>query len=226
MTLGAGAVPAALRIVLAEDSVLLREGTIRLLEEAGFTIGGSYGDAGALLAELATVRPDVAVLDVRMPPTFRDEGLRAAIRIRTEHPEVAVLLLSQYAELDYARELLATGEHHVGYLLKDRISSIDDLRDDVARVARGGLVLDPQIVQRLITRRTDPVERLTPRERDVLRLIAEGQTNQAVAHRLRIAVASVEKHISSIFTKLDLEPTPDAHRRVLAVLAWLRGGGA
>lgn len=213
---------APLRLVVADDSVLLREGLIRLFDEAGFRTVGAFGDAESLLAAIPQLQPDVAVLDVRMPPTFRDEGVRAALELRAAHPGVAVLLLSQYVEGAYAQELLASGSGGTGYLLKDRIASLDELRDAVSRVAAGGTVLDPEVVRELLVRRTDPLASLTPRERDVLTLMAEGRTNAAIASRLVIGVGAVEKNVTSIFQKLALEDSGDDHRRVLAVLAFLQ----
>lgn len=216
--------PAAtpLRLVVADDSVLLREGLVRLLDEAGFETVGAFGDAESLLAALPSLRPDVAILDVRMPPTYRDEGVRAAVELRSSFPGVGVLLLSQYVEGAYAQELLASGRGGTGYLLKDRVASLDELRDAVTRVAAGGTVLDPEVVRELLVRRTDPLESLTPRERDVLGLMAEGRTNAAIASRLVIGVGAVEKNVTSIFQKLGLEDSGDDHRRVLAVLAVLQ----
>lgn len=212
----------ALRVVLAEDSVLLREGLIRVLGEAGFEIIGSFADADSLLGEIETLRPDVAILDVRMPPTFRDEGVRAAIRLRSMLPGMGVLLLSQYVEGTYADELLRAGEGGMGYLLKDRVASLDELQDAVTRVARGGTVLDPQVVRELLTRRVSPLSRLTPREREVLELMAEGRTNSGIASALVIGIGAVEKNVTSIFQKLDLEDSGTDHRRVLAVMTWLQ----
>lgn len=211
-----------LRLVLAEDSVLLREGLIRLFDEAGFVTAAAYGDADSLLAEVEQVRPDLAVLDVRMPPTFRDEGVRAAIELRRRLPGIGILLLSQYVEGRYAHELLSAGEGGMGYLLKDRIASLDELRDAVARVSAGGTVLDPQVVAELLARRTDPLERLTPREREVLALMAEGRTNAGIGSALFIGIGAVEKNVTSIFQKLRLEDSGSDHRRVLAVLAFLQ----
>ncbi|MDN4615121.1 response regulator transcription factor [Leifsonia sp. F6_8S_P_1B] len=211
-----------LRLVVADDSVLLREGLLRLFDEAGFDTVGAFGDADTLLEALPDLDPDVAVLDVRMPPTFRDEGVRAALRLRAEHPRLGVLLLSQYVEGTYAQELLAGGKGGTGYLLKDRIASLDELRDAITRVAAGGTVLDPEVVRQLLTRRTDPIAALTPREREVLTLMAEGRTNAAIASRLYIGVGAVEKNVTSIFQKLALEDSGDDHRRVLAVLAYLQ----
>lgn len=212
----------ALRVAVADDSVLLREGLVRVLGDAGFEVVGSYGDADALLASLPSLAVDAVVLDVRMPPTFRDEGVRAAVRMRREHPEVAILLLSQYVELTYAQELLASGAGRVGYLLKDRVVSLDDIRDALERIVAGGTVLDPEVVGQLMARRVDPLAALTPREREVLDLMAEGRTNAAIASRLFIGVGAVEKNVSSIFAKLGLDETQSDHRRVLAVLAYLQ----
>lgn len=211
-----------LRVVLAEDSVLLREGLVRLFDEAGFETAAAYGDADELLAQLDETRPDVAVLDVRMPPTFRDEGVRAAIELRRRKPRLGVLLLSQYVEGTYAHELLSSGEGGMGYLLKDRIASLDELKDAVERVSEGGTVLDPQVVRELLSRRSDPLESLTPREREVLELMAEGRTNAGIAKQLFIGVGAVEKNVTSIFQKLALEDSGTDHRRVLAVITWLR----
>jgi len=218
------AAPAAtpLRLVLAEDSLLLREGLIRLFDEAGFVTVASYGDADALLAEVDALRPDIAVLDVRMPPSFRDEGVRAALELRRRLPSVGILLLSQYVEGTYAHELLAAGEGGMGYLLKDRVASLDDLTDALTRISAGGTVLDPQVVRELLGRRTDPLAALTPRERDVLALMAEGRTNVGIASALVIGVGAVEKNVTSIFQKLQLDDSGSDHRRVLAVLAFLR----
>ncbi len=214
--------PPALRVVVADDSVLLREGLVRLFDEAGFETVGAYGDAESLLDEVGSLKPDVAVLDVRMPPTYRDEGVRAAIRLRSEHPEVGVLLLSQYVEGTYAQELLSAGSGGMGYLLKDRIASLNELKDAITRVADGGTVLDPQVVRELLVRRTDPLESLTPRETEVLQLMAEGRTNAGIASRLVIGVGAVEKNVTAIFQKLGLEDSGTDHRRVLAVLAFLQ----
>jgi DNA-binding NarL/FixJ family response regulator len=214
--------PSRLRVVVADDSVLLREGLIRLFDEAGFDTVGAFGDADSLLAEIGELAPDVAVLDVRMPPTYRDEGVRAAIRVRSEHPATAVLLLSQYVEGTYAQELLSAGSGSTGYLLKDRIASLDELKDAITRVADGGTVLDPQVVRELLVRRTDPLGALTPRETEVLQLMAEGRTNAGIGQRLVIGVGAVEKNVTSIFQKLGLEDSGDDHRRVLAVLAFLQ----
>jgi DNA-binding NarL/FixJ family response regulator len=211
------------RVVLAEDSLLLREGLVRLLDEAGAEVVAAVGDGDALVTAVKEHRPAVAVVDVRMPPTFTDEGLRAALEIRRDRPDMAILVLSQYVEESYAADLLAAGGG-VGYLLKDRVSRLAELSDALERVVAGGTVLDPEVVSALLThrRRRDPLESLTPREREVLGLMAEGRTNTAIGRDLVITQGAVEKHISSIFTKLGLAPSGDDHRRVMAVLAWLR----
>lgn len=211
-----------LRVAVADDSVLLREGLVRVLVEAGFDVVGSYGDAVQLLAELDTVKPDLVVLDVRMPPTFRDEGVRAAISARQLLPGVRILLLSQYVEVAYAQELLSSGSGGIGYLLKDRVASLAELQDAVERIAAGGTVLDPEVVAQLLGRRHDPLTTLTPREHEVLALMAEGRTNAAIAGALVIGTGAVEKNVTSIFQKLGLDDSGSDHRRVLAVLAWLQ----
>ena len=211
-----------LRVVVADDSVLLREGLVRVLVEAGHEVVGSFGDAESLLAEVEALNPDLAVLDVRMPPTFRDEGVRAAIRLRSLVPRTGILLLSQYVEVAYAQELLGAGRGGVGYLLKDRVASLEELVDAIDRIAEGGTVLDPEVVAQLIGRRHDPLATLTPREREVLQLMAEGRTNAAIAESLYIGVGAVEKNVTSIFGKLGLEDSGTDHRRVLAVIAWLQ----
>jgi DNA-binding NarL/FixJ family response regulator len=213
---------ASLRVVVADDSVLLREGLVRVLEEAGVQVVGSYPDAVRLLADLEILAPDLAVLDVRMPPTFRDEGVRAAIRARELLPGVGILLLSQYVEIAYAQELLGSGSGGIGYLLKDRVASLDELEEAIGRIASGGTVLDPEVVAQLIGRRPDPLSRLTPREREVLALMGEGRTNAAISAALFIGIGAVEKNVTSIFTKLGLDDSGTDHRRVLAVLAWLQ----
>ena len=212
-------------VVLADDSVLLREGTARLLEDAGFSVVGQAGDADDLLLKVRSYRPDVAVVDTRMPPTHTDEGLRAAKEIREKHPETGVLVLSQYVESDYAMELLSESAEGVGYLLKDRVADIGDFASAVRRVAEGGSALDPTIVSRLVGRRrgSDPLADLTPREREVLEQMAEGRSNKAIASRLVVTERAIEKHVTSIFGKLRLPPSSDDHRRVLAVLAYLHG---
>jgi DNA-binding NarL/FixJ family response regulator len=213
-----------MRVVLADDSVLLREGIARLLEDAGFEVVGQAGNAEELLLRVRSYSPDVAVVDIRMPPTHSDEGLRAAQQIREKHPEVGVLVLSQYVEAAYAMELLAESAEGVGYLLKDRVSDIAEFAAAVRRVGEGGSALDPAIVSQLVgrRRREDPVDHLTPREREVLELMAEGRSNQGIAERLVVTERAVEKHVTSIFGKLRLPVAPEDHRRVLAVLALLR----
>ncbi len=212
----------ALRVAVADDSVLLREGLVRVLRDAGVEVVGAFGDAEALLAAVPSLEVNAVVLDVRMPPTFRDEGVRAAIELRRRHPSIAILLLSQYVEVAYAQELLAAGTGGVGYLLKDRVVSLDEVRDALDRVAAGGTVLDPEVITQLMARRVDPLQSLTARERDVLELMAQGRTNGAIAGALFIGVGAVEKHISAIFAKLGLDAADGDHRRVLAVLAWLQ----
>jgi DNA-binding NarL/FixJ family response regulator len=212
------------RVVLAEDSVLLREGVARILADAGFDVVGQAGTADDLLLKVRSYSPDVAVVDIRMPPTHSDEGLRAAQEIREKYPGVGVLVLSQYVEPAYAMELLAESAEGVGYLLKDRISDVRDFADAVRRVAEGGSALDPAIVSQLVGRRRggDPIDDLTPREREVLGLMAEGRSNQGIAERLVVTERAVEKHVTSIFSKLKLPAAAEDHRRVLAVLAFLR----
>jgi len=212
----------ALRVVVADDSVLLREGLVRVLDEAGFEVVGSYGDGDSMLTALADIAPDVVLLDVRMPPTYKDEGVRAAIMARAQMPEVGILLLSQYVEVAYAQELLSGGSGGVGYLLKDRVASLAELKDAVERIAAGGTVLDPEVVAQLLGRRHDPLARLTPREREVLVLMAEGRTNAAIGAALVIGIGAVEKNVTAIFQKLGLDDSGTDHRRVLAVLAWLQ----
>ncbi|NDL59143.1 response regulator [Phytoactinopolyspora mesophila] len=214
-----------MRIVLAEDSLLLREGLVRLLGEAGADVVEGVGDGTELVRAVLEHKPDLAIVDVRMPPSYTDEGLRAAIEARKQVPGTGVLVLSQYVEESYASDLLADGAGGVGYLLKDRVSNLNELSDALERVASGGTVLDPEVVAQLFAqRRRDPLEQLTPRERDVLGLMAEGRTNSAIARAMVVTEGAVEKHISSILTKLDLHPSDDGHRRVLAVLAWLKAG--
>jgi DNA-binding NarL/FixJ family response regulator len=212
------------RVVLADDSVLLREGIARLLEDAGFEIVGQAGTAEQLLLKVRSYKPAVAIIDIRMPPTHTDEGLRAAREIRARHPETAVLMLSQYVEPDYALDLLADSAEGVGYLLKDRVADIGEFAAAVRRVGEGGSALDPSVVSLLVGRRRadDPLQRLTPREREVLELMAEGRSNQAICERLTITQRAVEKHVTSIFSKLRLPADAGDHRRVLAVLAFLR----
>jgi DNA-binding NarL/FixJ family response regulator len=212
------------RVVLAEDSVLLREGVARILADAGFDVVGQAGRADELLLKVRSYSPDVAVVDIRMPPTHTDEGLRAAQEIREKYPGVGVLVLSQYVEPAYAMELLAESAEGVGYLLKDRISDVRDFADAVRRVGEGGSALDPAIVSQLVGRRRggDPIDDLTPREREVLGLMAEGRSNQGIAERLVVTERAVEKHVTSIFSKLKLPAAAEDHRRVLAVLAFLR----
>jgi DNA-binding NarL/FixJ family response regulator len=214
-----------LRIVLAEDGVLLREGISGLLQRFGHTVVAAVGDAPAAVAAVEEHEPDILVTDVRMPPGFSDEGLAAAVALRAAHPSLAVLVLSQYVEQTYAAELLeadARGGAGVGYLLKDRVGDVEEFVDAVRRVAAGGTVIDPEVVRQLLRRRRDPLERLTPREREVLALMAEGWSNGAIARTLVVSEAAVAKHIGSILAKLDLPPAEDDHRRVRAVLAYLR----
>jgi DNA-binding NarL/FixJ family response regulator len=213
-----------MKVAVADDSVLLREGIVKLLESEGFEVVGQSGTADDLMLKVRSYAPDVAVVDIRMPPTHTDEGLRAAQEIREKHPGTGVLVLSQYVEADYALELLADSAEGVGYLLKDRVSDIKDFAAAVRRVGEGGSALDPAIVSQLVGRRRkdDPIDALTPREREVLELMAEGRSNRAVAERLFVTERAVEKHVTSIFGKLRLPASSDDHRRVLAVLAQLR----
>ena len=212
-----------LRVVVADDSVLLREGLKRILEDGGFDVVGQSGTAGDLMLKVRSYEPDLAIVDIRMPPTHSDEGLRAAQEIRERHPGTAVLVLSQYVESGYALELLADSAEGVGYLLKDRVADVDAFVGAVRRVGEGGSALDPAVVSQLVgrQRRNDPVADLTPREREVLELMAEGRSNQAIADSLVVTERAVEKHVTSIFAKLRLPASPDDHRRVLAVLTYL-----
>jgi DNA-binding NarL/FixJ family response regulator len=211
-----------MRVVLAEDSVLLREGLIRLIEEAGCQVVAAVGDGPALVAAVAEHAPDVSVVDIRMPPTHTDEGLRAAVEIRRRAPGAKILVLSQYVEVTYAGDLFADRAGGVGYLLKDRVVDVDELTDALRRVAAGGTVLDPQVVSELFAARRDPLATLTPREREVLGLMAQGCTNTAICRRLVVSEGAVEKHIGNIFGKLGLPPSDSDHRRVMAVLTYLR----
>jgi DNA-binding NarL/FixJ family response regulator len=212
------------QVVIAEDQFLLRDGLIRLLEAYGFKVAAAVDNGDDLLAELRASRPDVAVVDVRLPPTFTDEGLRAALQARRELPGLPVLVLSQYVEQLYARELLADGAGAVGYLLKDRVLDGEQFTDAVKRVADGGTVMDPEVIARLLARTAgaqSPLARLSPREREVLELMAEGRSNAAIAQRMVVTERAIAKHTAAIFTKLDLQPSDDDNRRVLAVLAYL-----
>ena len=213
-----------MRVVVADDAVLLREGVVRILEEAGFEVVGQAGTAEELMLKVRSYNPNVAIVDIRMPPTHTDEGLRAAREIREKHPETGVLVLSQYVESAYAMELLADSAEGVGYLLKDRVADVREFADAVRRVAEGGSALDPAVVSQLVGRRRGdvPLADLTPREREVLELMAEGRSNQGIAERLVITERAVEKHVTSIFGKLRLAAAPEDHRRVLAVLTSLR----
>jgi DNA-binding NarL/FixJ family response regulator len=213
------------RVLIADDAVLLREGAARLLEDAGFEVVAQAGDAEDLLRKVRAHKPDVAIIDVRMPPDNTDDGLRAALTIREELPEVGLLLLSQYLQDRYLSQLLAGGAEGVGYLLKDRVAEVDRLTEAVERLAAGGSVLDPEVVAQMLGRARDegPLDRLTEREREVLGLMAEGRTNRAIAKQLYLSERAVERHVTSIFGKLDLPAGEQDHRRVLAVLTYLRG---
>lgn len=211
-----------MRVVIADDSVLIRAGVVRVLELAGHEVVAETGDGAALLAAVQEHRPDAVVADVRMPPTFKDEGIAAAVQIREQFPDTAVLVLSQFVEERYATDLLARDTARVGYLLKDRVADIDSFIEALERVAAGGTALDPEVVAQLLVRRpADPLDRLTPRERDVLALMAEGRANAAIADVLAVSESAVGKHINNIFMKLDLQPDDIGHRRVLAVLRYL-----
>lgn len=216
---------AGLRVVIADDSVLLREGLVRLLAESGHRVVAAVGDGPALVDAVVAHRPDVSIVDVRMPPSHTDEGLRAAVTARALVPGTPVLVLSQYVEVSYADDLLADRAGAVGYLLKDRVANVGEFLDALCRVAAGGTMLDPEVVAQLLVRRRrdDPLRALTPRERDVLALMAEGRSNTAIARQLVVTEGAVEKHVKNIFIKLDLAPDEEQHRRVLAVLAYLRG---
>jgi DNA-binding NarL/FixJ family response regulator len=212
------------RVVVADDSVLLREGIVRLLEESGFDVVAQAGDAEDLVRKVSAHKPDVAIVDIRMPPTNTDDGLRAALEIRGKLPGTGVLVLSQYVEEGYALDLVGDSAGGVGYLLKDRVADVERFLDSVRRVAEGGSALDPEVVSQLLgrSRRDDPLASLTRREREVMELMAEGRSNNAIAEQLVISDRAVEKHVTSIFVKLDLPPTAEDHRRVLAVLTYLR----
>ena len=213
-----------MRVALADDNVLLREGLARLLEDSGFDVVGQSSNADDLLLKVRSYAPDIAIVDIRMPPTHTNEGLRAALEIRAQHPSVSVLVLSQYVELGLALTLLSGSTEGIGYLLKDRIRDIDDFIAAVRRVAEGGSAIDAKVVSTFLSRERpdDPVARLTPREREIIELVASGSSNQGIADRLVITVRSVEKHVSRIFDKLDLPSNGSESRRVLAVLMFLR----
>ncbi|GIJ48569.1 DNA-binding response regulator [Virgisporangium aliadipatigenens] len=216
-----------MRIVIADDAVLLREGLIRLVAENGHEVVAAVGDGPSLVSAVVEHEPDVSIVDVRMPPSHTDEGLRAAVEARTRVPGSPILVLSQYVEVSYADDLLADGRGAIGYLLKDRVSEVSAFLDGLQRVAVGGTVLDPEVVAQLFARRRrhDPLATLTPREREVLALMAEGRSNTNIARHLVVTEGAVEKHVRNIFTKLDLPPDDEQHRRVLAVLAYLRPSG-
>ena len=213
-----------MRVVVGEDSVLLREGIVRVLREAGFEVVAQAGDAEELVRKVSAHKPDVAVVDIRMPPTETDDGLRAAIEIRRRLPETGVVVLSQYLDEGYALDLVADGAEGTGYLLKDRVGDVESFADSVRRVGEGGSVLDPEVVQQVLGRRRidDRLVQLTERDREVLALMAEGRSNQAIARRLVVTERAIEKHVTSIFDKLGLLPAAEDHRRVLAVLSFLR----
>lgn len=210
-----------MRVVIAEDSVLLCAGLTKLLTDGGFDVVAAVPDADQLLRAVGEHHPDLVVVDVRMPPTHTDEGIRAALVIRRQYPKVAVMVLSQYVEERYATDLLSSQTSAVGYLLKDRVAQVSDFLDALRRVAAGGTALDPEVVAQLLVRRNDPIDRLTPRELQVLRLMAEGRSNNGIVDALKVSASAVEKYVSNIFTKLDLTPTDNDHRRVLAVLKLL-----
>ncbi|MEV7580441.1 response regulator [Streptomyces erythrochromogenes] len=212
-----------MRVILAEDSTLLREGLVRLLVEEGHEVLAALPDAVALLKEVEVRRPDVVVVDIRMPPTHTDEGLRAAVEIRERLPEVGVLVLSQHVERNYAAQLLASNAERVGYLLKDRVAQVEEFLDALERIRTGGAVIDPEVVRQLVVRTThgDPLARLTPRERTVLEALAQGLTNTAIANELHISLSSVEKNLNAVFDKLELSHTTGYSRRILAVLRYL-----
>jgi DNA-binding NarL/FixJ family response regulator len=215
-----------MRVVIADDAILLREGLVRLITESGHEVVSTVADGPALVDAIVTHRPDVSIVDVRMPPTHTDEGLRAAVEARTLVPGTPILVLSQYVEVSYADDLLGTGGRGgIGYLLKERVAAIAEFLDALRRVADGGTVLDPEVVAQLLVRRRrdDPLRQLTPREREVLGLMAEGRSNTAIARTLVVTDGAVEKHVRNIFTKLNLSPDDEQHRRVLAVLTYLRG---
>ncbi len=217
--------PDTIRVVIAEDSAILRDGLVQLLTDRGFTVVRAVGDGVSLEQAVVDHCPDAAVVDIRMPPTFTDEGLRTAIELRRSHPQLGILVFSQYVETRYAAELLAGGAAGIGYLLKDRVADVADFAEALVRVASGGTALDPEVVTQLMgaSRRTDALARLSGREREVLGLMAEGRTNSAIAASLVISEGAVEKHVANIFSKLDLPATSTDHRRVLAVLRYLEG---